>query len=127
MASPPTRILVVDDNEGLRENLAEALEMEGYEVMVASDGAGALARLEQEPLPDVVLLDLVLPGMDGKEVLRRIRADARLSGVRVVMTTGLAAARTKNGADGVLMKPFGVRELLAALGKLGASSSAKTP
>ncbi len=119
MASPPTRVLVVDDNEGLRENLAEALELEGYEVMVAEDGAGALARLAQGPLPHVVLLDLVLPGMDGTETLRRIRGDPRLAEVRVVMTSGHSAARVKNGADGVLMKPFGVRELLAALRKLG--------
>jgi DNA-binding response OmpR family regulator len=119
MASPPARILVVDDNEALRENLAEALELEGYEVSVAEDGARAQTRLAQDPLPQVVLLDLMLPGMDGKETLRRIREDARLAAVRVVMTTGHSGARVKNGADGVLMKPFGVRELLAALRKLG--------
>lgn len=117
MTPSPPRVLVVDDNDAMRENLAEALELEGYAVVVAADGASALARLRDEPTPHVVLLDLYMPGMDGRELLARIREDPRLAGVRVVMTTGLSGSRAE--ADALLMKPFGVKELLAALRKVG--------
>lgn len=120
MSVPATQILVVDDNDALRENLAEALELEGYAVAVARDGLAALARLAEDPLPRVVLLDLMMPGMDGREILARIREDPRLGGVRVVITTGLSGVRGRvPAADGVLTKPFGVRELLAALRQVG--------
>jgi len=121
MTPNPPRILVVDDNDALRENLAEALELEGYSVLVASDASAALLKLAEEPPPAVVLLDLMMPGMDGKELLERIRSDPRLATVRVVMTTGATGARARvASADAVLMKPFGVRELLAALRQVGA-------
>jgi CheY-like chemotaxis protein len=120
MSVPATQILVVDDNDALRENVAEALELEGYAVAVARDGSAALARLAEDPLPRVVLLDLMMPGMDGRELLARIREDPRLGGVRVVITTGLSGVRGRvPAADGVLTKPFGVRELLAALRQVG--------
>ena len=121
-AIPAVRILVVDDNDALRENLAEALQLEGYEVAVAADGAGALARLGEDAPFGVVLLDLMMPGMNGRELLRRIREDPRLTGVRVVLTTGHSGPRSRAGlhADAYLTKPFGVRELLAALRRVGA-------
>lgn len=120
MDSPPARVLVVDDNEALRENLAEALELEGYAVAVAPDAEAALARLADEPPPRVVLLDLMMPGMNGADLLLRIREDPRLAGVRVVLTTGSTGARARAAsADAVLMKPFGVRELLSTLRKVG--------
>ena len=116
------RILVVDDNEALRENLAEALELEGYDVAVASNGELALARLEEDPSIAIVLLDLAMPGMDGRQLLGRIRADPRLAALRVVLTTGHTGPRARAGvpADGFLTKPFGVRELLSALRQVGA-------
>ncbi len=120
MDTSPAHVLVVDDNDALRENLAEALELEGYAVAVARDGQVALQRLETEPPPRVVLLDFKMPGMSGAELLARIRQDPRLAAVRVVMTTGSTGMRTLAAdADGILMKPFGVRELLAALKKVG--------
>jgi CheY-like chemotaxis protein len=123
MSVPATQILVVDDNDALRENLAEALELEGYAVAVARDGLAALARLAEDPLPRVVILDLMMPGMDGRELLARIREDPRLGGVRVVITTGLSDERGRvPPADGVLTKPYGVRELLAALRQVGAGA-----
>ena len=113
-------ILVVDDNDALRENLAEALELEGYPVAVAASGEDALARLAEEPLPRLVLLDLRMPGMGGDELLSRIRSDPRLRAVRVVITTGDSGSRSRvAAADGVLMKPFGVADLLAALQRAG--------
>lgn len=121
MAPSSSRILVVDDNDALRENLAEALEIEGYPVVVASDGTVALERLAEEPPPSVVLLDLMLPGMSGGDLLSRIRAEPRLGHVKVVITSGASnALNLAVGADGILMKPFGVKELLAALRKVGA-------
>ncbi len=120
MDTSPARVLVVVDNEALRENLAEALELEGYAVAVAPNGQVALDRLQTEPLPRVVLLDFKMPGMSGADLLARIRENPRLAGVRVVMTTGSTGMRTiAAAADAILMKPFGVRELLAALKKVG--------
>jgi CheY-like chemotaxis protein len=113
-------ILVVDDNDALRENLAEALELEGYPVAVAASGDAALARLAEEPLPRLVLLDLRMPGMGGDELLSRIRSDPRLGAVRVVVTTGDSGSGNRvAAADGLLMKPFGVADLLAALRRVG--------
>jgi CheY-like chemotaxis protein len=120
MDTSPARVLVVDDNEAMRENLAEALELEGYAVTVAPNGQVALERLAKDPPPRVVLLDFKMPGMTGTELLARIRQDPRLAEVRVVMTTGSTGMRTlAAAADAILMKPFGVRELLAALKKVG--------
>lgn len=122
MTKPLARVLVVDDNDALRENLAEALELEGYEVAVAADGNGALAQLDEDPRFAAVLLDLMMPGMDGRELLARIRGDPQLASLRVVMTTGHSGPRARAGvpADAFLTKPFGVRELLAALREVGA-------
>jgi CheY-like chemotaxis protein len=123
MTAPLPRVLVVEDNEGLRENLAEALQLEGFEAVEAADGAAALGRLGAERF-DAVLLDLVMPGMDGRELLARIREDPRLAGLRVVVTTGHTGGRARAGvpADAFLHKPFGVRELLAALRAVGVGS-----
>lgn len=120
--SPPTpSVLIVDDNEALRENLAECLEAEGYSVVSAEDGASALALLEQGPLPSVALLDLMMPGMDGRALAAAIRSDPRFQSVRLVLTTGYTSTKVRAGipADAVLTKPFGVKELLAVLRKVG--------
>jgi CheY-like chemotaxis protein len=123
MGPRPPRILVVDDNASLRENLAECLEIEGYEVALAADGAAALALLEEESTPAAVLLDLMMPGLSGRDVVERIRSNPRLATVRVVMTTGHPNPRLRDGvaADVFLPKPFGVQQLLAALDAVGAS------
>lgn len=120
MTPSPARILVVDDNEALRENLVEALVLEGYAVVAAADGADALRRLDGERF-DAMLLDLMMPGMDGRQLLGLVRAIPRLERLRVVITTGHAGPRARSGvpADAFLVKPFGVRELLAALDKVG--------
>mgnify|MGYP002401224238 CR=1 FL=1 len=120
MNSSPARVLVVDDNEALRDNLAEALQLEGFTVAVAPNAEAALDQLAKEPPPRVVLLDYMLPGISGADLLARIRKDPRLAGVRVVMTTGSVGIRSLTAsADAILMKPFGVRELLVALKKVG--------
>ncbi len=111
-------ILVVDDNDALRENLTEALELEGYAVQAVADGHAALGALRAEPLPGVVIIDMMMPGLSGAELVARIRADQRLSRLKVLLATGMAPARDALPVDGVLQKPFGVVELLAAVGRL---------
>jgi two-component system, NtrC family, response regulator AtoC len=112
------RILVVDDAEGIRSYLANLLELRGYEVDTAEDGRRALALLEGGAAPDVVLLDVMMPGLDGMETLDRIRAfDERLP---VVMLSVVGKAHTiveamQRGAADYLNKPFQEEELEAVL------------
>jgi two-component system alkaline phosphatase synthesis response regulator PhoP len=107
-------ILVVDDEPALRDAVAYSLRRDGYEVVVAQDGPAAIAaaRLHR---PDLILLDIMLPGMDGFEVCREIRAE---STVPIVMLSarGETVDRViglEIGADDYLTKPFAMRELLA--------------
>ena len=79
----PTKILLVEDYADAREMYAEYLEHAGYEVLVASDGAQALAQAAGAP--DVVVLDFALPDLDGFEVARRLRAEATTSGIPIIM------------------------------------------
>jgi DNA-binding response OmpR family regulator len=109
-------ILVVDDEPTLRETLAEALEMEGFRVVVAADGREALTRFRADQ-PDLVLLDLMLPELSGVEVCRIIRAE---STVPIVMLTAKGAEVDKIvglelGADDYVTKPFSLRELTARI------------
>ena len=85
--SKPLRILVVDDNEDAADSLALLLRLEGHEVCVAYDGTSALGTIRAAP-PEVVLLDLGMPGMDGYEVARRLRLEPALNGVLLVALTG---------------------------------------
>ena len=71
------KILVVDDERAVRESLRRALELEGYEVELAEDGREALERLEREAEPDAVVLDVLMPGVDGLEVCRTLRRDGQ--------------------------------------------------
>jgi CheY-like chemotaxis protein len=106
------RILVVDDNLPLLENIAECLEGEGFEVTVASSGAAALARLTEALPPDVALVDLMMPGLAGEALLAQVRAAPGCGRIRLVLITGMTPGRGKSGADAVLEKPFGVDRLL---------------
>jgi two-component system, OmpR family, response regulator MprA len=109
-------ILVVDDEAAVRDALRRALRLEGYEVELAADGAEALRRLEQGAQPDAVLLDVLMPGVDGLEVCRRLRRSG--SRLPVLMLTARAevsdrVAGLDAGADDYLAKPFALQELLA--------------
>jgi len=108
-------ILVVEDEPALRDGLRDALESEGYAVLTAPDGVKGL-HLGLTADPDLVVLDLMLPGMDGFEVLRRLRADAVETPVLVLTARGLEEDKVRGlriGADDYLVKPFGLPELLA--------------
>ena len=111
-------ILVVDDERAVRDSLRRALELEGYRVELASDGEEALGRLELEPAPDAVILDVLMPGIDGLEVCRGLRRSG--NEVPVLMLTARAeidsrVAGLDAGADDYLPKPFALAELLARL------------
>jgi two-component system, OmpR family, response regulator MprA len=110
------KILVVDDERAVRDSLRRALELQGYAVELAADGAEALARLSADGHPDAVVLDILMPGIDGLEVCRRIRRDG--NAVPVLMLTARDAVDDRvegldAGADDYLVKPFALEELLA--------------
>jgi DNA-binding response OmpR family regulator len=111
-----TRVLVIDDEPGLRQALAINLRARHYEVDVAADGAGALAAAARHP-PDVVILDLGLPDMDGEQVLRGLRGWTRAPVIVLSARTsqGDKVLALDAGADDYVTKPFGMDELLARL------------
>jgi two-component system chemotaxis response regulator CheY len=102
-------VLVVEDNEEVREVLTEMLRAEGAEVACAADGAEGWARATATPRPCLILLDLKMPVMDGIEFLKRRKADPELSQVPVIMLTGtadLAGREAELNFQGFLRKPF---------------------
>jgi CheY-like chemotaxis protein len=115
-----TLVLVVDDNEDNVQIMSRILLGRGFEVRTARDGKSALRSLEQQ-LPDVVLLDIMMPEMDGIEVLDRIRANPQSASLPVILVTGKGQdedvlAGYKYGADYYITKPFTARQLLHGIG-----------
>ena len=111
------KILAVDDDDSIRELLTLQLKRNGYDVLTAADGEEALAKA---PEADFILLDLMLPKVDGYEVCRRLKADAKTKDIPVIMLT----AKTEEidtvlglelGADDYIGKPFSMRELIARI------------
>ena len=112
------RVLIVDDERAVRESLQRALELEGYDVELAADGEEAIERLTVTAPADAVILDVLMPGIDGLEVCRRLRAAG--SAVPVLMLTARAEVDSRvagldAGADDYLPKPFALAELFARL------------
>jgi CheY-like chemotaxis protein len=120
MSAPPDRpILIVDDEPAIRALLRTTLRSAGWHTVEAADGIQAL-DLAARAHPALVLLDLALPRMDGLEVCRRLRADARTARTPLLLITGLAAeaderAARAAGAQGLLTKPFRPAELEAKI------------
>ena len=109
------QILVVDDEASIRELLSFNLKKNGYSVETAADGREALAKAAGM---DLVLLDIMLPAVDGLEVCRRLKADPQTSGIPIIMLTAKAeeidrVLGLELGADDYVVKPFSMRELLA--------------
>lgn len=104
-----TSVLVVDDDAGIRGVVRSILEHEEYAIYEAENGEVALAFCAAAH-PDVVILDLMLPGMHGLEVLRTLKSDPRTAGSKVVVITALGSSAREeaeaNGADGFFAKPF---------------------
>lgn len=128
-------ILVVEDERDIADIIRFNLEQEGFQVLTAHDGLEAV-RLVKSERPDLVVLDLMLPRMDGKEVCRLIRADERLNAIPVMMLTARAEEIDRIigfeiGADDYLTKPFSPRELIlrikAILRRSGEPKAEATP
>jgi two-component system response regulator MprA len=112
------RIMVVDDELAVRESLRRALSLEGYEVELASDGLEALALLAQngDREPDVLIVDVMMPQLDGLTVVRRLRANERTIPVLMLTARDQVSDRVAGldaGADDYLVKPFALEELFA--------------
>jgi two-component system response regulator MprA len=112
------RVLVVDDERAVRDSLRRALELEGYDVELAADGEEALERLAQNGEPDAVVLDILMPRMDGLEVCRRLRREGHRLPVLMLTARDEVENRVAGldaGADDYVTKPFALEELLARL------------
>jgi DNA-binding response OmpR family regulator len=120
-------VVVAEDDEDILRLVATRLDRDGYEVVQTRDGAQALAAV-RERKPELALLDVSMPALDGLEVLARIRGDEQLAGTRVVLLTAMAQEHDvrrafEAGADGYVRKPFGLAELSATVADvLGRSS-----
>ncbi len=115
------RVLVVDDDAPVRRMLERTLAAEGLDVVVAADGGRALAAAERDP-PDLVVLDVTMPGMDGLAVCRRLRTNGLAAPILLLTARDAVADRVAGldaGADDYLVKPFAPAELLARLRALG--------
>ena len=124
--SAPSRgtplILVVDDDERLREFVRVNLEMDGYAVREAADAESGLAALEEES-PDLILLDVMMPGMDGWEMLRRVQERHGVGTIPVIMFSGkadepTAERATERGAQAFIGKPFDPQQLIESTKQL---------
>ena len=110
-ALPVARVLIVDDDLDIRETIVELLRLEGHEPYEAADGEQALVRCRQLH-PDLVLLDLMMPGMNGWDFRKAQLRDPGIAAIPVVVVSAVARSRDLP-AEGFLQKPFGVDELLA--------------
>lgn len=116
------RVLVVDDVRFILQMIASIFRDQGHEVLTAENGPDAIEMAKSER-PDLILLDIAMPGMDGVEVARELRADGSLSGTRILMVTAQSDTRsfaraTEAGADDYVCKPFDTPTLLGKAGKL---------
>ena len=112
-------VLVIDDEKDLLELVSYNLEKEGYRIATAENGEAGLEAAARE-LPDIVIVDLMLPGIDGLDVCRRLRADQRTAGTPVIMLTAKSTETDRVvgleiGADDYVTKPFSPRELAARI------------
>ncbi len=115
-ALSPAKVLIVDDEPNILLSLQFLMKKAGYAVRTAKDGEEALAEIARE-MPDIVLLDVMMPKLDGFSVCQRIKSDPALAGVRVVMLTarGRDVEREKGlslGADDYITKPFSTKDAI---------------
>ena len=121
----PGVVLVVDDDADIRDMIAQALELEGWRVVGAANGEEALRAARQGPRPDVILLDLMMPVMNGWEFMDAQREDAALATIPVVLISGDERLKEKAGkarVAGFLKKPMDLVELLAVVERHGAAA-----
>lgn len=122
MSDAGHRILLVEDNQDIREALRLWLELDGFDVQEAVDGVDALAALEAQPLPDLILLDMLMPRMNGWEFVSEIRKDLGKPAAKIpivaITATSEKVQRTPGEIYGVLKKPFELGALHELLEKL---------
>nr|MCU0480768.1 response regulator [Anaerolineae bacterium] len=111
------KILVVEDDQTLRHNLVEKLRSEGFNVIVAEDGELGLQKIRSE-LPDLIVLDIMLPKLDGLSICRMVRHDTATARIPIIAITARSNEVDKivgleSGADDYIVKPFGLGEFLA--------------
>ncbi len=121
------RILIVDDEPNIVISLEYLMKREGYEIAVAADGEAALAAL-RESTPDLVVLDIMLPKLNGFDVCQRIREDPRWRGIKILMLTAKGretevAKGLRLGADAYVTKPFSTKDLMVRIRELLQSGS----
>jgi CheY-like chemotaxis protein len=124
MTMPAARILVVEDDEDIRDVLVILLRAEGFTTTAAKDGIEALEQLGRGPPPSVILLDLMMPRLDGEGFVHAIRADPALARIPIVIMSGHGAVRqkaTELAAASFLVKPIDVGAMLAVIRKLTAA------
>ena len=124
----PVRVLVADDDADIRDLVEFKLTQAGYDVEAVEDGAAALSSIEAQ-LPRLAILDVMMPGLSGIDVLRRVRADARLKDLEVILLTAKSRdidvdAGFATGASDYVIKPFSPRELLHRVNALVARATA---
>lgn len=125
---PAVRIMVVDDSATIRDLIALNLSLEGYDVVTAEDGEECLRQLAdvlegRSPLPQLLMLDVVMPGLDGVELTARLKATPAVQHIPILIVSASAQRRDFElaqgaGADGYLTKPFDPDELLAEVERL---------
>jgi CheY-like chemotaxis protein len=111
-SSAPDSVLIVEDDEDLRDSMASSLRDAGFEVAVASHGLEALARLRSEARPGVILLDLMMPEMNGWELMATLQADPALRGIPILVMTASGLTPSSERACAVLKKPFSEARLV---------------
>jgi CheY-like chemotaxis protein len=121
-------VLVVEDEADIMLTIRLTLQAEGYTVAGVGTGEAALARFAEAP-PDVTILDVGLPGVDGLEVVRRVRADPSISGARIIMLSAHASGDVRRltealGCSAYLTKPFSTRELARTVATVVAAEGA---
>ncbi|GGK37994.1 hypothetical protein GCM10010124_33520 [Pilimelia terevasa] len=122
-----SKVLVAEDDPDIRDLVVFKLEQAGHEVVEVGDGLGALAAVEGDDLPDLVVLDVAMPGLSGLDVCRQMRADPRTKGLLIILLTAQAQETDVErgfavGADDYVIKPFSPRELVSRVQSLLARS-----
>jgi DNA-binding response OmpR family regulator len=117
----PKRVMIVDDNEDIRTSVSQILEIGGYEVMKAESGPDCLRQLEHER-PDLVILDIMMPGMSGWDVAARMKEDEKLSTVPIVFLTAkgddMSIAMGGLASEEYIIKPFDVVKLMECVDRI---------
>jgi DNA-binding response OmpR family regulator len=131
-AAEAVRVLVADDDPLIRDVLRTILDLEGVAVVTAHDGEATLAELATDPVPHVLVLDVMMPGIDGLEVCRRVRSDPRTARIPVILLTARdrdedRVAGLEAGADDYLTKPFSPLALIERIADIASARDGADP